>query len=153
MLNHSLPNIEKFAAFIDGNLSQNEMQHFSRLAENENALHQLLDASLVVDNTITSLTDSDLQLPPEIVTSDFELPTIPTEGISPLVALSPEPMDDMFAANATYTDDDISMLSDINYENHSIIGGELQDESSRLMSENDGIDGGDDLSDLLSNDL
>lgn len=153
MLNHSLPNIEQFAAFLDGNLSQTEMQHFSRLAEHENVLHQLLDASLVVDNTITGLTNSDLQLPPEIITSDFELPTIPTEGISPLVALSPKPMDDMFAATATYTDDDISMLSDINYENHSITGGELQDESSRLMSEDDGIDGGDDLSGLLPNDL
>lgn len=153
MLNHSLPNIEQFAAFLDGNLSQNEMQQFSRLAEHENALHQLLDASLVVDNTITGLTDSDLQLPPEIITSDFELPTIPTEGISPLVALSPEPMDDMFAATATYTDDDISMLSDINYENHSIIGGELHDESSHLMSEDDGIDDGYDLYGLMPNDL
>ena len=91
MFKQSLPSIEQFAAFLDGNLSQSEMLQFSQFAEHDGALHQLLDASSVVDNTIAGFTDSDLQLPPEIVGSDFELPTIPAEGISPLVTLTPEP--------------------------------------------------------------
>lgn len=73
---HSLPSIEKFAAFLDGNLSQNEMQQFSQLADYDDALHELLDASSIVDETIAGFTDADLQLPPEIAGSDFELPEI-----------------------------------------------------------------------------
>ena len=152
MLKHSLPSIEKFAAFLDGNLSQSEMHQISQLAEHDNALHQLLDASTVVDNTLAGYSDSDLQLPPEIVDSDFELPTIPAEGISPLVTLSPEPMDDMLVA-AACADEDISMLSDVNPEDHSSIGGELTDDSSHLMPGDDDFGSGDDLSSSLPDDL
>ena len=100
MFKQSLPSIEKFAAFLDGNLSQSEMQQFSQLAEHDSALHQLLKASSVVDNTLADYSDSDLQLAPEIVSLDFELPMIPAEGITPLVTLTPEPIDDMLVAAA-----------------------------------------------------
>ena len=152
MFKHSLPSIEQFAAYLDGNLSQSEMQQFSQLAEHDSSLHQLLDASSVVDNTLAGFTDSDLQLPPEIVGSDFELPTIPAEGISPLVTLSPEPMDDVLVAAATCADD-ISMFSDVNPEDHLTVGGELHDEPSHLMPEDDGFGSGDDLSSSLPDDL
>lgn len=153
MFKKSLPSIEQFAAFIDGNLSQSEKQQFFQLAEHDSALHQLMDASFVVDNTLTGFSESDLQLPPEIVGSDFELPTIPTEGISPLVTLRPEPMDDMLVAAAACAKEDITMFSDVNPEDHSTIGGELQDEPSHLMLEDDGFGSGDDLSGLFPDDL
>lgn len=76
MFKQSLPSIEQFAAFLDGNLSQSEMQHFSQLAENDGALHQLLDANADVDDTIAAFTDVDLQLPPELTGTDFELPDV-----------------------------------------------------------------------------
>lgn len=45
MLKHtSLPSIEEFAAFLDGNLSANDMQQFTQLAAHDDALHQLLHA-------------------------------------------------------------------------------------------------------------
>ena len=153
MFKHSLPSIEQFAAFLDGNLSQSEMQQFSQMVEHDDALHQLLDASSVVDNTMAGFTDSDLQLPPEIVGSDFELPTIPAEGISPLVTLSPEPMDDILVAAAVCADEDISMFSDVNPEDHSTIGDELHDDSSHLIPEDDGFGSNDDLSGSLPDDL
>lgn len=153
MLKHSLPSIEKFAAFLDGNLTPSEMQQFSNLAERDGALHQLLDASTTIDNTIAGFTDSDLQLPQEIIGSDFELPTIPSESISPLVTLSPEPMDDILVAAAACADEDISMFSDVNTEEHSTIGGELHDNSSHLIPEYDRLGSNDDLSDLLPDDL
>lgn len=74
MLKHSLPSIEKFAAYLDGNLPKSEMQQFAQLAEHDDALRQLLDASSVVDDTIAGFTDADLQLPTEIAGTDFELP-------------------------------------------------------------------------------
>lgn len=154
MSKHSLPSIEQFAAYLDGNLPQSEMQQFSQLAEHDSALNQLLDASSMVDSTLAGFSDSDLQLPSEIVGSDFELPTIPAEGISPLVTLSPEPMADMFvAAAACAADEDISMFSDVNPEDHLTIGGELHDEPSHLMPEDDGFGSGDDLSSSLPDDL
>ena len=76
MFKHSLPSIEQFAAYLDGNLSQSEMQQFSQMAEHDGVLHQLLDASSAVDDTIAGYTDADLQLPNEIVGSDFELPDV-----------------------------------------------------------------------------
>lgn len=153
MLKHSLPSIEKFAAFLDGNLPQSEMLQFSQLAEHDSVLHQLLDASTTVDNTIAGFTDSDLELPQEIIGSDFELPTIPAEGILPLITLSPEPMDDMLVAAAACADEDISMFSDVNPEDHSTIGGELHDDPSHLMPEDDDFGGSDDLSGSLPDDL
>lgn len=153
MFKHSLPSIEQFAAYLDGNLSQSEMQQFSQLAEHDGALHQLLDASSVVDNTLAGFTDADLQLPNEIIGSDFELPTIPAESISPLVTLTPEPMDDMLVAAAACANDDISMYSDVNPEDHSTIGGELHNEPPQLIPEDNGFGNSDDVSSSLSDDL
>ena len=76
MFKQSLPSIEQFAAFLDGNLSQSEMQQFSQMAEHDGVLHQLLDASSAVDDTIAGFTDADLQLPNEIIGSDFDLPEV-----------------------------------------------------------------------------
>ena len=117
MLKQDFPSIEKFAAYLDGNLPWSEMHQFSQMAEHDNALHQLLDASTVADKTLSGFTDSNLQLPPEIAGPDFELPTIPAEGILPLVTLSPEPMDDMLVAAAACAEEDISMFADDQYDN------------------------------------
>ena len=153
MFKHSLPSIEKFAAFLDGNLSQNEMQQISQFAEHDNALHQLLDASKVVDNALAGYSASDLQLPPELSGSDFELPTIPAEGISPLVTLTSEPIDDMLVATAACADEDISMFSGDTPDDHLTMGDEIHDDSSHLMPENEDLDNCDDLSASLPDDL
>lgn len=84
MHKHSLPSIEQFAAFLDGNLSQSEMLQFSHLAEHDSMLHQLLDANAMVDNTLASFTDSDLQLPNEIIGSDFDLPDVENVNFLPI---------------------------------------------------------------------
>lgn len=152
MLKQDFPSIEKFAAFLDGNLPWREMQQFSQMAEQDNALHQLLDASTVIDNTIAGFTDTDLQLPPEIAGSSFEIPSIPADGISPLVTLTPVPIDDMLVA-AACADEDISMFSDDNLEDHSCIGNELTDDSSHLIPGDDDFGSGDDLSSSLPDDL
>ena len=153
MLKHSFPSIEQFAAFLDGNLSQSEMQQFSQFAEHDSVLRKLLDASVVVDNTLAGFTDADSKLPPEIESDDFDLPVIPTEGISQLVTLTPEPMDDMLVATTACADEDISMLSGDNSDNHLTIGDEIHDDSSHLMQENDGFGNCEDLSGLISDDL
>ena len=55
MLSHTLPSIEEFAAFLDGNLSRNEMQQFSEIAADNDALRQLLDANSIIDETLSNV--------------------------------------------------------------------------------------------------
>lgn len=72
----SLPSIEKFAAYIEGNLSQDEMLQFSNLAvRNEDFMH-LLDANDKIEETLASYDEVDLMLPEEIAKMDFDLPKI-----------------------------------------------------------------------------
>lgn len=153
MLNHtSLPSIEEFAAFLDGNLLQGDMQQFSQLAAHNGALHQLLQANSVVDDTLDGFTDADLQLPVDLVNTDFKLPEMSSsDDASTLVSLSPEPMDDMLVAACA--DDDVSAFSDINQDEHITIGEDILDNSSQTMPDNDGFDNNDDLSGSFSNDI
>lgn len=153
MLKHtSLPSIEEFAAFLDGNLSANDMQQFTQLAAHDDALHQLLHANSVVDDTLDGFKDADLQLPADLMYADFELPEIPSsDDASTLVSPSPEPMGDM--RDAACADDDISAYSDINQDEHITIGKDIFDNSSLTMPDNDGFDNNDDLSGSFSNDI
>ena len=151
MLNHTLPSIEEFAAFLDGNLSQSEMHHFSQFAEQDETLHQLLDANSVVDGSLGGFTDAELQLPSDLVGVDFELPTIPSEEVSTLVSLSPEPVDDMLVAACS--DDDVSMFSEINQDDNTTIGERMHDDSLLTTPDNDGFDNNNDSSDTFSDNI
>lgn len=68
------PSIEKLAAFFDGNLPADEMQQITRLAANNDAIHDILDANTVIDDTMASYDRLDLKLPDEIGGRDFVLP-------------------------------------------------------------------------------
>lgn len=152
MLNHTLPSIEAFAAFLDDNLSQNDMQQFSQLAAHDGALHQLLDANSLVDDTLNGLTAADLQLPSDLMSADFELPAIPSsEEASSLITFSPEPIDDLFAAACAA--DDVSTFSDMSQDDSATIGEDMHDNSSLTMPDNDGFDSNNDLSDAFSDNL
>ena len=71
-----LPSIEKFAAYLDGNLSQDEMLQFSQLATHNEDLMNLIEANATVNETLASYDGTDLQLPDEITGCDFNLPKI-----------------------------------------------------------------------------
>lgn len=151
MFNHTIPSIEEFAAFLDGNLSQNEMHQFSQFAEQDETLHQLLDANSVVDDTLNGFTDAELQLPSDLVGADFELPTISSEDVSTLVSLSPEPKEDMLVAACS--DDDVSMFSGIDQDDHTNTVDDMHDDSSLATSGDDGFGNSDDLSDSFSDNI
>lgn len=151
MLNHTLPSIEEFAAFLDGNLSQDEMQQFSKSAANDGTLNQLLNANSVVDETLNSLVGADLQLPFNLMGTDFELPSISSEEISTLASLSPKPIGDTLVA--AYADDDFSMFSEVKQGDHTDEGEDTHDESSLTTLNNDSLDNNDDLSGSISNNI
>ncbi|MBR3487956.1 MAG: hypothetical protein IKH33_01425 [Bacteroidales bacterium] len=70
------PSIEKLAAFFEGNLLEKEMQQITRLAADNEAVHDILDANTVIGDTMASFDEQDMQPPNEIAGMDFELPEI-----------------------------------------------------------------------------
>lgn len=87
--------IEQFAAYLDGNLPEAEMQQISKLAAQDENLGRLLEASSLVDDTLLSYEKQGLELPDEIASMDFELPDINNLDIFTLV-------DDSFSGNASH---------------------------------------------------
>lgn len=148
MHKHSLPSIEKFAAYLDGNLSQSELQQFSQMAEHDDALQELLNASSIVDDTIAGFSDADLQLPTEIAGSSFEIPTIPAEGLSQLVTLTPESHELIVAAVSSAGDDISQLAASIPDDNIGVPNS--PDSSFNHFSGGNGLDNGDDFSSPLS---
>lgn len=68
--------IEKFAAFLDGNLSADEMRDISAVIHENESLHQFKNINSVVDDAIDAFSCSSIVLPKELQTLDFELPSL-----------------------------------------------------------------------------
>ncbi len=68
--------VEQFAAYLDGNLSKDEMLRFADLASNNEDIAHLLDANSAVNETLLSYDNMDNLLPEEISNMDFELPDL-----------------------------------------------------------------------------
>ena len=126
-INEELLNVEKFAAYLEGNLPENEMQQISTLIENDDALKSILDVSEQVDASLEDYASCGLQIPEELLTLDFELPntndtfvpldTAPTDGIlmSDIAAYTDEPLfTEDNSNNHLYTEN-----SDINNQDYS----------------------------------
>ena len=99
--------------------------------------------------------ESDWQLPSEFMGLDFELPTIPAKEVSSLITLEPKPMDNIFVAACA--DEDMSIFSKIDHEEHLItgdIGDIMHDNTTLSMPNDDSLDNHiEDLSNLFSGDL
>lgn len=91
--------IEKMAAFLDGNLSDVEMQNMSDLIGGDDSLKNIMDANSIVDNNLSVYSSGDSLLPQELQSLEFDIPAI--DGLAhQLVTLSPEPlMDDQMLPN------------------------------------------------------
>lgn len=68
--------IEKFAAFLDENLSQDEMQNISSTIEHDEALKAILDTSNMIDTTLENDISNDVQIPDNIANLEFDLPNL-----------------------------------------------------------------------------
>lgn len=68
--------IEKFAAFLDGNLPQDEMQNISFTIEHDEDLKAILDTFNMIDTTLENDISDDVQIPDEIANLDFDLPNL-----------------------------------------------------------------------------
>ena len=148
MSKQSLPSIEEFAAYLDGNLPLSEIQRLSKLAEQNDAFQQLLEANSVIDDTIAGFNYTDLQLPPEIDEVHFEMPFIAEDDMSELVNLTPESTDNSVSvitasAASVNMDDSLNEITDKNSD--------LFDDSS--VPFNDEIECAGDVTETISNDF
>lgn len=66
--------IEEFAAYLDGNLSDNEMKAVSSVIANDDAMQDIVLNSQTIDETLSNCEPLDLMLPDNLSSVDFEFP-------------------------------------------------------------------------------
>ena len=66
--------IEEFAAYLDGNLSDDEMQRVSSVIENDEAMQDTAVNNLSIEDALSHCESSEFILPDELTSLDFEIP-------------------------------------------------------------------------------
>ena len=66
--------IEEFAAYLDGNLSDDEMQRVSSVIENDEAMQDIAVNNLSIEDALPHCESSEFTLPDELTSLDFEIP-------------------------------------------------------------------------------
>ena len=66
--------IEEFAAYLDGNLSDDEMQRVSAEIENDEAMQDIAVNNLSIEDALSHCESSEFTLPDELTSLDFEIP-------------------------------------------------------------------------------
>lgn len=151
MHKHSFPSIEQFAAFLDGNLSNDDMSHFAQIAKNDETLHQMLDASSVIEDTIAGFSEEEKQIPEEISGTSFEIPMTQTNDVSEYMSLDSEYINDLFAA-AVCEYDNASIDSDNPTTGIFIDNTNNHDNHSDFVQTSENLENGD-LSNMLTDDM
>ncbi len=95
--------IEEFAAYLDGNLSDDEMQRVSSVIENDEAMQDIVDQNGLVEDLQEIYNTDDYILPIELGNLDLDIP-----NIAPLEYYS-IPYDDIGVGNhiSNYTEYDV----------------------------------------------
>lgn len=68
--------VEEFAAYLDGNLSEDGMARVTSIIAGDASMQDLAEASQLVADTMEGYSAFDLELPEEIANLDFNLPEI-----------------------------------------------------------------------------
>lgn len=76
LLNNNLT-IEQFAAFLDGNLSDDDMQIVSATIDANPEYAAILSDVMSVDDSVEVMSGYDNILPDELLNMDFDLPIVP----------------------------------------------------------------------------
>ena len=74
-LNHPV-SIEEFAAYMDGNLSDDEMQRVSTVIEQNDMMQEVMDSLEQSELTLAEYDQENLQLPEDIADDKFDVPEI-----------------------------------------------------------------------------
>lgn len=72
--------IEEFAAYLDRNLSDNEMQRVSSIIENDEVMHNIASINRSIEDSLINNESLDLSLPDELSSLDFNIPQFDETG-------------------------------------------------------------------------
>ena len=126
--------IEEFAAYLDGNLSDNDMQRVSSVIENNEALHDIVLNCQSVDESLSDYEPLELVLPDELVSLDFDIPQF----------------DDGIGMGNDWEDLEVAACApDVVYDDASII----DDDSSTMIGQGDDVLHHAEFSDNVTNDI
>lgn len=68
--------VEEFAAYLDGNLSQENMDKVESIIATNDSMHDIALNSQTIDDTMTNIEPLELMIPDDMSSSDFEIPNI-----------------------------------------------------------------------------
>lgn len=68
--------IEEFAAYLDGNLTIEDMNRVSSVIDSNSDMHSIANSVQLVDETLASYSPLELTLPDDISSMDFSIPQI-----------------------------------------------------------------------------
>lgn len=71
-----LVSVEEFAAFLDGNLTQEGMNRISSIVDTNKTMHDLVMSSHYIDEELSNYDSLNLSLPEELMSLDFDIPEI-----------------------------------------------------------------------------
>lgn len=99
--------IEEFAAYLDGNLSEEDTERINSIIEQNDTMQDVIDCIEMSDNALEEQSVYGTEIPDDILNSDFEIPDV---GLS--IPLNDDYTDDI--SNS----DDTSMGMAALYENN-----------------------------------
>lgn len=67
--------IEEMAAYLDGNLSESEMENISAIIGQSNDMQMFSQVNNHIEDEVSKYTSHDIELPLELQSLDFELPS------------------------------------------------------------------------------
>lgn len=72
--------IEEFAAYMDGNLTDDEVQRVSTVIEHDDTMQGIMDSMEQSELTLAEYGQEDMQLPEELCRESFHMPIIKKDG-------------------------------------------------------------------------
>ena len=147
MRNEFIPpvSIEEFAAYLDGNLSQEDMAKMELIIETDSSMQEIALSSQSIDENMTNNEPLELRLPDELSSSDFEIPIIEDNVIDDnnheyieVAACAAEPIGDITDVEETEVK---SLTSEnLNLLNHSEFSEDITDNIDEHITNQDGVE-------------
>lgn len=106
--------IEEFAAYLDGNLTEDRMNEVASLIHSDKFIQDIISDSIIIDNNIAKY-ESMGQIVPDIIESDdFEIPNITDNFDNSVIFSLIEDSINVEAIGSSHTDDSLAVSSNIN---------------------------------------
>lgn len=139
--------IEEFAAYLDGNLTEDGMNDVASAIHSDDSLQDIMSSCHAIDDTIANYEPLQLTVPEDILSTDFEIPQLDDNDYLNIgnwadldVAACAA---DSFEADAMGTENDSSSMADhIGFDEDSsdITSDHLETDLSDTMSHDELID-------------